>query len=100
MSELKVGDKVKTTVCDFGFPVGIIGEVSEVLPGGINITFGDSHVKWRYFPSEVEKVQTIDLTYLDAEAVEKVKEFADSLRKQATPTAENKYIWLVAGSWL
>ena len=168
MSEFKVGDKVKTTVEDYDFPVGSVGEVTKVGPGGdVDIRFGGSHQTWYYFPSEVEKVeerkplavgdtvrvadgastagggwvdhtiygkvvtvsttsyggseddvsvtfdfapyrqvigakfltpvdaeQTIDLTDLDAEAVEKIKEFADSLRKQAPPTEDNKYIWI------
>lgn len=95
MSKFNVGDRIRTKVRMGNIPKETNGVVSYVYPDGdLAIHFSGSNSLTMYLPSECEMLSTIDLTDLDAEAVEKVKEFADSLRKQDPPTEDDKYIWI------
>lgn len=98
MSEFNVGDKVKVgpgSLCDDGIGPGSVGTIVYVGTNLVDVTFSTDDA-WSYDKEEVIKVETpeIDTTNLDAEAVEKVRKFAESLRRQAPPTANNKYIWI------
>lgn len=101
MSEFNVGDKVKVLVsryvCDDGFGPGSVGTVVYVGMNRVDVSFSPGET-WSYDNVDLIKIETetpeIDTTNLDDEAVEKVRKFAESLRRQAPPTENNKYIWI------
>lgn len=101
MSEFNVGDRVKVRVgghvCDDKVGPGSVGTIVYIGKNLVDVSFSPDDA-WSYDKAELLKIETetpeIDTTNLDAEAVEKVRKFAESLRRQAPPTANNKYIWI------
>jgi len=60
MSKFKVGDRVRTTVWDFGFPPGTQGTVNRPYAAGYDISIhgvadpDDGGEGWHYYPHELE----------------------------------------------
>lgn len=101
MSEFEVGGRVKVrvsgSVCDDEIGPGSVGTIVYVGTNLVDVDFTPNEA-WVYAKVDLIKIETetieIDTTNLDAEAVEKVRKFAESLRRQAPPTANNNYIWI------